>query len=144
MDLYAVLGLAPGASIADIKRAYRRSRGGITRDQSGGPYGGSVVPSHHRGVRDARRSRAAGAIRHAAATARRPAATTQSFEFAGFDFTVAAQGAQAATFTELFADVLHPVFPADAGKPEAGADLHATLAVSFHGRHARASSARSS
>ena len=24
MDLYAVLGLAPGASIADIKRAYRR------------------------------------------------------------------------------------------------------------------------
>ena len=32
-----------------------------------------------------------------------------SLEFSGFDFTVAALGSQAATFTELFADVLHPL-----------------------------------
>ncbi|MGH9372198.1 MAG: DnaJ C-terminal domain-containing protein, partial [Vicinamibacterales bacterium] len=60
-----------------------------------------------------------------------PVGAAESFEFAGFDFSVAAHGAQAATFTELFADILHPKGLADGGKPEPGADLHATLAVSF-------------
>ena len=32
-----------------------------------------------------------------------------TFEFTGFDFSAAAHGPQAATFTELFAEVLHPV-----------------------------------
>ena len=40
-------------------------------------------------------------------------------------------GAQAATFTELFAEVLHPVAPAESGRPEPGADLHAALTVPF-------------
>jgi molecular chaperone DnaJ len=60
-----------------------------------------------------------------------PAAAAESFEFTGFDFSVAALGAQAATFSEVFADVLHPVAPAGGGRPEPGADLHATLAVTF-------------
>ena len=131
MDLYAVLGLGPGASNADIKRAYRR-----------------LARRYHPGINPGDRAAEALFLRITEAyetlvdPARReqydrgshgPSAgsETQSFEFAGFDFTVAVQGAQAATFTELFAEVLHPVFPADAGKPEAGADLHATLAVSF-------------
>ena len=66
-----------------------------------------------------------------------PPAATQSFEFAGFDFSVSAHGAQAATFTELFAEVLHPVGPGDRGRPEPGADLHATLTVSFLDARAR-------
>ena len=57
--------------------------------------------------------------------------TVETFEFTGFDFSASAHGAQAATFTELFADVLHPAAPGERGHPEPGADLHATLAVSF-------------
>ena len=45
-------------------------------------------------------------------------------------FVRGARDAQAATFSELFAEVLHPP-AADAGRPEPGADLHAALTVSF-------------
>src|SRR5829696_4824750 len=131
MDLYAVLGLEPGASIADIKRAYRR-----------------LARRYHPGINPG--DRAAEALFHRITEAyetlvdpaRREQYDTggqgppsgggaQSLEFAGFDFSIAAHGAQAATFTELFADILHPLSPSGSGKPEAGADLHATLAVTF-------------
>ena len=64
----------------------------------------------------------------------RPAAEASSatFEFSGFDFSAAAHGPQAATFTELFADVLHPTdSQRDPSRPERGADLHAAVTVSF-------------
>jgi molecular chaperone DnaJ len=131
MDLYAVLGLQHGASLADIKRAYRR-----------------LARRYHPGVNPG--DRAAEALFHCISEAYEtlvdPARRQQydqgepgsanrspgrSFEFTGFDFTVAAHGSQAATFTELFADVLHPVGPTDTGKPEPGADLHGTLTVTF-------------
>ena len=130
MDLYALLGLAPGASIAEIKRAYRR-----------------LARRYHPGINPG--DRAAEALFHriteAYETLTDPARreqydaggkaangpTGKSFELAGFDFTIAAHGAQAATFTELFAEVLHPVGPGDSGRPEAGADLHAALSVTF-------------
>ena len=51
--------------------------------------------------------------------------------FAEFDFSAAKRGPQASTFTELFAEVLHPVSVGGAGRPEVGADLHASLTVSF-------------
>jgi molecular chaperone DnaJ len=54
-----------------------------------------------------------------------------AFEFAGFDFTFAARGSDAATFSELFAEVLHPTPTSDTGRPEAGADLPAALTVTF-------------
>ena len=44
--------------------------------------------------------------------------------FAEFDFSVARQGAQASTFTELFADVLHPV-PTANGAPARGRERSA-------------------
>jgi molecular chaperone DnaJ len=51
--------------------------------------------------------------------------------FAEFDFSAARRGTQASTFTELFADVLHPVPGSGPARPEVGADLHAALTVSF-------------
>ena len=131
MDLYAVLGLVRGASSADIKRAYRRLarryHPGINPgDRAAEALFQRITEAYETLVDPARREQYDSGGHGAA-----PGGGLQSFEFAGFDFTVAVQGAQAATFTELFADVLHPVFPAEAGKPEAGADLHATLAVSF-------------
>ena len=51
--------------------------------------------------------------------------------FAEFDFSAAKRGPQASTFTELFADVLHPLPGSGLERPEVGADLHASLTVSF-------------
>ena len=130
MDFYVLLGLDQGATTADIKRAYRR-----------------LARRYHPGVNPG--DRAAEAVFHrisqayetlvdperrqqydAGAASPVDPSEAPTFEFAGFDFSVAAQGAQAATFTELFAEVLHPL--AEAGsRAEGGADLHASLAVPF-------------
>jgi molecular chaperone DnaJ len=131
MDLYAVLGLAQGASVADIKRAYRRL---ARRYHPGINPGDRTAEALFHRISEAYETLIDPARREQYEKGARGPATGdagRSFEFAGFDFTVAAHGAQAATFTELFADVLHPVGSADSGKPEPGPDLHATLAVTF-------------
>ena len=51
---------------------------------------------------------------------RRPKRAASTFEFTGFDFSAGAHGPQAATFTELFAETLHPAPAADAARPEPG------------------------
>ena len=131
MDLYAVLGLDRGASSADIKRAYRRlSR----RYHPGINPGDRAAEALFRRITEAYETLTDPSRRQQYdAGTRTPANSTnaQSFEFAGFDFSIAAQGPQAATFTELFAEVLHPVAPGDSGRAETGADLHATLTVTF-------------
>jgi molecular chaperone DnaJ len=130
MDLYAVLGLEAGASAADIKRAYRRL---ARRYHPGINPGDRAAAALFRRISEAyevlvdpvRRQQ------YDLSGAAGPAGTAGTLAFAGFDFSVAAQGNQAATFTELFAEVLHPVGPADAGRPEQGADIHAALTVPF-------------
>jgi molecular chaperone DnaJ len=131
MDLYSVLGLGPQASLADIKRAYRRLarryHPGINPgDRAAEALFHRITEAYETLIDPARRQQYDAGGR--TANSHEPG---QSFEFTGFDFSVAAHGPQAATFTELFADVLHPIGPADSGKPEPGADLHATLGVSF-------------
>jgi len=129
MDLYALLGLAPGATPADIKRAFRRlSR----RYHPGINPGDRAAETLFRRISEAyeilvdpdrRRTYDAGGAR--------PDSGGTSFEFTGFDFSAGAHGTQAATFTELFAEVLHPTGGQDSGRPEAGADIHATLTLAF-------------
>lgn len=131
MDLYAVLGLDPQASFADIKRAYRRL---ARRYHPGINPGDRTAEALFQRISDAYETLIDPARRQQYdASGGGPAAgpPPESFEFAGFDFSAAAQGAQAATFTELFADVLHPIGPGGTGKAEPGVDLHAALAVSF-------------
>jgi molecular chaperone DnaJ len=129
MDLYALLGLAPGATSADIKRAFRRlSR----RYHPGINPGDKAAESLFRRISEAYETLVDPDRRRSYDAGGAPAEHgTVAFEFSGFDFSAAAHGAQAATFTELFAEVLHPVPGADTGRPEAGTDLHATLALSF-------------
>ena len=131
MDFYAVLGLEPGASAAEIKRAYRR-----------------LSRRYHPGINPG--DRAAEALFHRISEAyetlvdpqRRqqydtgsgqasPRTEPATFEFSGFDFSVAAHGSQAATFSELFADVLNPLVSQESGRPEVGSDLHAAVTISF-------------
>lgn len=130
MDYYAVLGLAPGASPAEIKRAYRR----LSRRYHPGVNPGdrqaealfSRITEAYETLSDPERRRKYDTAGPAAA----PRTHTTEFEFAGFDFSFAARGTDAATFSELFADVLHPTLHGD-GRAEPGADLHATLTVTF-------------
>src|SRR5215469_7809944 len=129
MDLYALLGLAPGASSSDIKRAYRRLARRYHPDINPGDKAAEAL---YRRISEAyetlvdperRRSYDAGEAPRAAATS--------TFEFTGFDFSSVAHGAQAATFTELFADVLLQGTSADTGRPEPGADIHAAVTIEF-------------
>jgi molecular chaperone DnaJ len=128
MDLYALLGLAPGASPADIKRAYRRLARRYHPDINPGDRAAETlykrISEAYETLVDPERRRTYDAgepPRHVSAS---------TFEFTGFDFSSGVHGSQAATFTELFADVLMPP-PPGSGRPEPGADIHATLTVAF-------------
>jgi molecular chaperone DnaJ len=130
MDFYSTLGLERDASVAAIKRAYRR----LARKYHPGinPGDGAaramferVTEAYETLVDPARRR-----VYDRAGGLAEAAGSETTFEFAGFDFSIAARGAQAATFTELFAEVLHP--PASgAGGPARGADIQASLALTF-------------
>lgn len=131
MNFYVILGLDRNASTADIKRAYRRLarryHPGINPGDRGAEAMFQRVSEAYETLVDPGRRRQYDAAGQA------PAGDPQAkpFMFAEFDFSVARQGADASTFTELFADVLHPVPRSDEWRPEPGADLHAALTLSF-------------
>lgn len=129
MDHYAVLGVEPGASAADIRRAYRRlSRRyhpGINPGDRAAEAMFQRISEAYETLIDPERRRQYDTGNRAA-----PAGEGGSFQFAGFDFTVAAQGTQAGTFSELFAAAMQPA-PDAAGRTEVGADIHASLTVGF-------------
>jgi len=135
MDYYALLGLAPGATASDVKRAYRRlSR----RYHPGINPGDRAAEALFRRITEAyetlidterRRQYDTAGIAVPGGTA--DARDENLFEFSGFDFSVAARGPQAATFSELFAEALHPLPPEDRGGPQPGTDLHASLSLTF-------------
>ncbi|HXG54827.1 MAG TPA: J domain-containing protein [Vicinamibacterales bacterium] len=130
MNFYSILGLAPSASVTEVKRAYRRL---ARRHHPGINPGDRAVEALFRRISEAYETLADPELRQRYDTAvpQAPDEDRRAFEFTGFDFTVAAQGLESATFTELFAEVLHPVASADRGRTEAGADVHASLSVSF-------------
>jgi len=129
MDFYTLLGLAPGASVTDVKRAYRRlSR----RYHPGINPGDREAEALFRQITEAYETLVDAERRqHYDATGRAGGGADTPFEFAGFDFTVKAHGPQAATFSELFADALHPMPAPERGRPQPGADLHAGVTLSF-------------
>ena len=132
MSFYLLLGLDAGATTADIRRAYRRL---ARRYHPGVNPGDRAAEAVFQRISEAYETLVDPERRQKYDTEGAPGgepkpAGERTFEFAGFDFSMAAQGAQAATFSELFADVLHP--GGDAGRRvEAGSDLHALLSVPF-------------
>ena len=128
MDLYNLLGVARDASADAIERAYRRL---ARRYHPGVNPGDQVAEALYRQIqqayeilghlerrRDYDRGRA------------QPLALEARVEFEGFNFTAAAEGPVAGTFSELFADVFrHAAQQATA--PSRGAALDAHLHLSF-------------
>ena len=65
MDFYVILGVERGATLADVKRAYKRlARKFHPGHQPGRPDGRSAVPADRGGLRNAERSRSPPALRH--------------------------------------------------------------------------------
>jgi molecular chaperone DnaJ len=134
MDLYALLGVARAASSGEIERAYRRL---ARRYHPGVNPGDRMAEDVFRQVEhafavlsdaDRRREYDRGASPSGGSGG--PAGTMVSVALEGFDFTAPADAAQAATFTELFADVFQQA-AREATTPTRGLDIDATLELSF-------------
>jgi molecular chaperone DnaJ len=131
MDLYEILGLTQGASLGEIKRAYRRLARRFHPDINPGDRAAEhrfrQIQLAYETLGDEGRRRRydeTGAID-------RPAPSTFGFE--GFDFSVEVTSSHgASTFGDLFGDIMRQA-TAPAAAPDAarGADLHASVAVTF-------------
>ena len=132
MDFYIVLGLPRGATLNDIKRAYKRLARKYHPDINPGDR---LAASQFRQIAEAyetlsdpdrrRRYDTGGGVGPAADEA-------GAFGFEGFDFSVSVNGAEASTFGDLFADVLQARdTQRREGAAERGSDLHLAISVSF-------------
>ena len=134
MNFYVLLGVPQNASTSEIKRAYRRLarryHPGINPGDRGAEAKFQQVSEAYETLVDPNRRRQYDSAGQApfGDSGRRE---TKPFAFAEFDFSIARQGREASTFTELFADILHPVPQPDEWRPEPGADLHVSLTLSF-------------
>jgi molecular chaperone DnaJ len=129
MDLYSVLGVGRAAGAAEIQRAYRRlSRRyhpGINPGDREAAARFAQIALAFETLGDPDRRRAYDAGEGPGPAAVEPLA----FGFEGFDFSVNVSGEQqAATFGELFADVL---LRDTTQAPEDGADIHVVLSLPF-------------
>lgn len=130
MDFYALLGLTRAATTADIARAYRRL---VRRYHPGINPGDRAAAERYRQLQeayavlaDAERRREYDRI---GATVAAPTVTA-TVAFEGFDFSRAADGPVAATFSELFADVFQDA-AREATTPARGLDIEARVGLSF-------------
>src|SRR5688572_26832681 len=103
MELYALLGLSPAASAAEIKRAFRRLSRRYHPDINPGDR---AAESLYRRISEAYETLVDPDRRRSYdhSEVKGPEQGETTFEFTGFDFSAGAHGPQAATFTELFAE----------------------------------------
>jgi molecular chaperone DnaJ len=131
VDLYVILGLERGATLADVKRAYKRLARKYHPDINPGDR---MAAAQFRQIAEAYATLSDPDRRRCYDTTGTIIGRTeeQTFGFEGFDFSVTVSGAEAPTFGDLFADVL---FQREARRQEStalrGADLHQSIALSF-------------
>jgi molecular chaperone DnaJ len=128
MDFYIVLGVTPAASVAEIKRAYRRLARKYHPDINPGDDTADTrfrrISEAYETLMDPERRR-----RYDETGGRLSVVPDVAVSFAGFDFSSIVDGPQAATFGELFADVFQP--PPSGQEPQPGLDLHASASLTF-------------
>jgi molecular chaperone DnaJ len=132
MDFYIVLGIPRGASLNDIKRAYKRLARKFHPDINPGDRMAAAqfrqIAEAYETLSDPDRRR-----RYDSTGGASPAAAEgQTFGFEGFDFTVSVHGADASTFGDLFGDVFHArESHRGEAEPERGVDLHQSVLLEF-------------
>jgi molecular chaperone DnaJ len=130
MDLYVILGLERGATLADVKRAYKRLARKFHPDINPGDRMAAAqfrqIAQAYETLSDPDRRR-----RYDTSGAAIDAEGRATYGFEGFDFTVSVHGTQAPTFGDLFADVFQRDTRQDEGTAERGVDLHQTVTLEF-------------
>jgi molecular chaperone DnaJ len=131
MDFYIVLGVERGATLADVKRAYKRLARKYHPDINPGDRMAAAqfrqIADAYETLSDAERRR-----RYDTTGAMTQVDGGPAFGFEGFDFTISVGGNEASTFGDLFADVLHQREVRRAqGTPERGVDLHQSMTLAF-------------
>src|ERR1700675_3295358 len=128
MDFYVILGLERGATLGDIKRAYRRLARRYHPDINPGDRMAAAqfrqIAEAYETLSDSDRRQ-----RYDTGGAGHPALEQGTVGFDGFDFSISVSGSSASTFGELFAEVLQQ--RSEASTPERGADLHQSITLKF-------------
>jgi molecular chaperone DnaJ len=130
MDFYVILGLERAATVADVKRAYKRLARKYHPDINPGDR---AAATHFRQIAEAYETLSdPDRRRRYDTTGATPGDSGAAFGFDGFDFTVSVHGTNAPTFGDLFADVLHQrEARRGEGEPERGVDLHQSATLEF-------------
>jgi molecular chaperone DnaJ len=129
MDLYELLGIARGATLVEIKRSYKRLARKYHPDINPGDRAAEArfkeITRAYETLTDPERR-----LRYDAGVLSAASASV-SFEFEGFDFSGGVGQTDAPTFGDLFAEVFSHRQEANAAEAARGADLHASVSLSF-------------
>src|SRR5262245_50982267 len=130
MDFYVILGVTRGATLADVKRSYKRLARKYHPDINPGDRAAAArfrqIAEAYETLSDPDRRRRYDTTGASAAEESRAA-----YGFEGFDFTVSVVGDHASTFGDLFADVLKDRESRHDGEAIRGVDLHQGVTVGF-------------
>lgn len=131
MDFYIVLGLERGASLNDIKRAYKRLARRFHPDINPGDR---LAAQQFRQIAEAYETLSDPDRRRRYDTAGAPSRASvepTTFGFEGFDFSVSVGGSDASTFGDLFAEVFQQRAARAGGVADRGSDLHDAIELTF-------------
>ena len=130
MDFYVVLGIDRDATLADVKRAYKKLARKFHPDINPGDRRAAAqfrqIAEAYETLSDPDRRR-----RYDTTGSTGYLTADRTYGFEGFDFSVSASGADASTFGDLFADLFHQREQRRQEGAERGADLHQTVALGF-------------
>jgi molecular chaperone DnaJ len=129
MDFYIVLGLERGASVSEIKRAYKRLARRFHPDINPGDR---MAAAQFRQIAEAYETLSdPDRRRRYDLSGVQPSPEPAAYGFEGFDFSASVHGASAPTFGDLFADVFGREARQYDDAPVRGSDLHQSLELNF-------------